>query len=87
MAQTGLRTPQNILGQNGAVVMTTATKRDGPFLGFLVVQDAVLDGTGTVISEWEGDSLDSLLLVRNQFVPGLFQSIQLTSGQVIAYRV
>ena len=82
-----LRSIYNVLGQNGAtLIKDTVATTTGPYLGFLVIGDAVLNATGTVIAEWDGGAVTDVPFPAGMFIPGLFSAIQLVSGIVIAYK-
>lgn len=83
----GLRhTSQYMIGQNGSVRIGDTTAVDGPFCAVQVINDAVLNATGTVISDQSGTAWTGITISAGTVIYGLFTAVQLVSGFVVAYK-
>jgi hypothetical protein len=68
---------------NGAIYITDTTARTGRFQAITALEAAVIN-TATV-SDIGGDSISGLPIPAGTTIYGMFTSLKLTSGKVLAY--
>jgi len=71
---------------NGFECISDTTTRTGRFSALQAVSAAVLDGSGTVCRNATGDSLEDLPIPAGFAIYGVFTSVKLKSGKVLAYK-
>ena len=75
---------QNLqLGQKGCILIDDTNAHVGPFCAIMALEDAAID-----VSECDMSFIDDVAdftLAKSQTIYGIFKSIELDSGKVIAY--
>lgn len=71
---------------NGFETISGTTTRTGRFSALQAVSAAVLDGSGTTCLNATGDSLNDLPIPAGFAIYGVFTSVKLKSGKVLAYK-
>lgn len=71
---------------NGFEVISDTTTRTGRFCALQGVAAAVLDGSGTVCANDTGNSLNDLPIPAGVDIWGVFTSVKLKSGTILAYK-
>ncbi len=70
----------------GAEYIDDTTAHAGKFGAITAVAAAVLDGA-TVAADYTGNSIASMPIPAGTTIYGVFTSVKLTSGKVIAYKL
>ena len=75
----------NSLGQCGSIIIDDTVEHTGPFVAVTALAEAVIDTSECDLGSLE-DQPDTITIPAGITIFGLFESIELDSGTIIAYR-